>query len=95
MVDEGICSVVVVEIVPIVMVDLAAEQVKTAVDLVEMNRAVVEKDDCCVVIGVGGDGCGGWCTHRRRIVISWIVDSWKWWLAGCCIIIFCTSFCFV
>ena len=41
MVDEGICSVVVVEIVPIVMVDLAAEQVGTVVDLVEMNAAVV------------------------------------------------------
>ena len=68
-----------------------------AVDLMEMNLAVVEKDDCCVVIviGVGDDGCGGRCTHQRRIVISWIVESWKWWLAGCYIIVFHTSFCFV
>ena len=34
-----------------VMVDLAAEQVRTAVDLMEINVAVVEKANCCVVIG--------------------------------------------
>ena len=57
-----------------VMVDVAVEQVETAVDLMEMNLAVVEKDDCCVVIVIGvggagsrsgsdggGAGSGGWC----------------------------------
>ena len=64
---------------PIAMVDLAAEQVGTAVDHVEMNLAVVEKDDCCVVIviGVGGDGSGGPCIHR---VDCRLVDSGELWL---------------
>ena len=63
---RGFVSVVVVEIVPMVMVDLAVEQLRTTADLVQIKAVVVEKADCCVVIGVSGDcdGSGGWCTHR-------------------------------